>query len=373
MGKGENLYNNGKGTKRLKALFFTVILLSSVVLVNLVSMNIGAVDIYEPDDSPAQASVIPTDGTSQSHDFDPVGDEDWVNFTIIPGTIYTIETLNLSFSCDTFIELIDSNGVTIIDTDDNSGEDQGSRIIWNTTGFPAGYYYVRITEDGGNGGPGYSYDIRIFEGIYAEFFPPHSDYGLDTDADILFNYLVVNVKVNVYIEGDYQIYANLYNSSGVYLTYDSNYTFLSAGIQTVELRFNGWTIFSNGDSGSYNVDIWLRDETGNSLDSDTYSTVFYLFDEFDPPPATFEPPHSDYGLDTDGDSFYNYLIVNVMVNVIVAGTYNVQGNLRDSLGNGLEYKNNYTFLPVGTQIVELRFFGWTIYNTGNDGTRRCAQ
>ena len=142
------------GKKRLNAVFFAVILILSVVLVNLISGNIGAVDIYEPDDTPAQASVIPTDGSSQSHDFDPAGDEDWINFTVIPGTVYTIETLNLSPSVDTYIYLYESDGITIIDSDDDGGDGLASRIIWDSTGYPANYCYVRVIELGGDGGPG---------------------------------------------------------------------------------------------------------------------------------------------------------------------------------------------------------------------------
>jgi hypothetical protein len=362
----ENEHFNPKRTRRPWAVLFALILMGNV-FVSIIG-NVGAVDIYEPDDSAAQATIIPTDGTSQSHDLDPIGDEDWLNFTIIPGTTYTIETLNLSPSCDTFIELFESDGVTLIDWDDNSGPDLGSRIIWNTTGYPAGYYYVRVTEDGGNGGPGYTYDVRIFEGTYAEFFPPHSDYGLDTDGDPLFNYLVVNVTVNVSREGMYRLYSALYDSSWNWMDDAYNDTFLSAGIQIVEIRFDGWRIFNNGDNGSYNVQLWLRDDTWDLLDMDTHTTVFYTYDQFQPPPASFMPPHSDYGLDTDGDTLFNYLVVNVTVDVIVAGNYEVRGYLYDSSWNWIEDRYNYTFLAVGVQIVELRFTGWTIYNNGDNGT-----
>jgi hypothetical protein len=479
-----------RGNKgRINAVFFALIMISAA-FVSIVG-NVGAVDIYEPDNTYLVATLIPTDGSSQSHDLDPIGDEDWVTFAVVPGTIYTIETLNLSPSCDTYIELYESDGISLIDSDNNGGVDLGSRIIWDSTGYTAGNYYVRVTDYGGNGGPGYTYDVRIFEGTYAEFLPPHSDYGLDTDGDSLFNYMVVNVTVNVSVAGDYCVYGYFYDSLWNWIEDVYNFTFLTAGIQIVELYFKGFKIYNSGDNGSYNVDLYLVDESWNSLDwdshttnpytydqfqlpplsftgnfsdygldtdgdtlynflvieaelevlvagnyyveidlhqnatmnhiyqnrtvltflpvglqtitvyfnglyiflsglegpyilnsvrlydefwdliqflDDPYITAYYNWTEFQPPPAVFESPHSDYGLDTDGDGLFNYLVVNVTVNVSVAGDYRIYGWLYDSSGNWMDDDYNYTFLPVGIQIVELRFEGYRIFNSGDSGS-----
>ncbi|UCG69053.1 MAG: hypothetical protein JSV09_14910, partial [Thermoplasmata archaeon] len=322
------------GKKRVNAVFFTVILILSVVLINLISGNIGAVDIYEPDDTPAQASVIQTDGTSQRHDFDPAGDEDWINFTVVPGTIYTIETLNLSSSVDTYIYLYENDGITIIDSDDDGGGGLASRIIWNSTGYLASYCYVRVIELGGDGGPGYDYDFRIYEGTGAEFSPPHMDYGLDTDGDPYFNYLILEVMVSVIVAGDYRIGGDLYNSTGYWIESIWNNTFLSVGIHLVELRFSGWDIYENYDNGTYNITLRIRDNGWNQLDTDTHMTRFYWYDEFQPPPATFTGNFWDYGLNTDVDIYYNYLVIEVEVDVLVAGNYYVEVDLHhNATGN----------------------------------------
>ena len=39
--------------------------------------------------------------------------------------------------------------------------------------------------------------------------------------------------------------------------------------------------------------------------------------------ANFSPPHSDYGLDTNSDVFYDYLVVEASVEVVTAGVYRV--------------------------------------------------
>ncbi len=212
-----------------------------------------------------------------------------------------------------------------------------------------------------------SYTYNQFQAPGASFKPPHSDYGLDTDSDGLFNYLVVNVTVNVTVPGFYQVDGDLFDLSKKIGT-DSNLTFLNAGIQVVQLRFNGWKIYNNGKNGTYTVKLDLYDESAVWLYSDTYITNFYTYNQFQPPPAVFVPPHSDYGLDTDSDGFFNYLVVNITVNVSVAGDYKVKGQLFDISFYFIEFVDNFTFLNTGIQVVQLYFSGSAIYNNGENGS-----
>lgn len=48
-------------------------------------------DDYEPDDSCAQAGMIPSDGTIQTRSFHDQADDDWVRFEVTQGMTYTIE------------------------------------------------------------------------------------------------------------------------------------------------------------------------------------------------------------------------------------------------------------------------------------------
>jgi hypothetical protein len=116
-------------------------------------------DSYEPDDTYSQATLIPTDGTHQTHNFEPAGDHDWVRFTAVSGTEYTIETSNLGSGSDTFIYLYDRDGTTeITHNDDHSG--LASRIVWNCP--TSGTYYVMIRHyDSSSHGPDTQYDISI--------------------------------------------------------------------------------------------------------------------------------------------------------------------------------------------------------------------
>jgi uncharacterized membrane protein len=137
-----------------------------VGLVNLASENVRAQDAYEPDNTLVDASLIPTDGTMQSHTFHVTGDVDWIAFSTTVGNHYTIETHNLVNS-DTMIYLYHTNGVTQVAWNDDGGVGLASRIDW--TSHRTDIFYLEVVENAGGGGPGYSYDINVVEGV-----PSHS-------------------------------------------------------------------------------------------------------------------------------------------------------------------------------------------------------
>jgi hypothetical protein len=353
--------------KRLKAWFFCLILIGAL-FVSLVG-NVSAIDIYEPDDTPATATPTPTDGTVQSHDFHVSGDDDWLNFSVVPGTIYTIETFNLGPPCDTYIQLYENDSITIIDWDDDSGpEPLSSRIIWDSSLYLGSYCYIRVTEYGSNFGASYTYDIRIFEGLPAEFQPPHSDSGWDVGSDGWYDYLIVDVVLNITTAGNYNIDGSLWDQSMmIFITSTTNFTYLNIGTQVVQLLFSGPDIFNSTVDGPYNVSLYLYDDSVNLLDSDTYSTNIYSYPEFQSL-VRFAPPHEDYGLDTDIDILFNYLIINVTINVTTADFYYIDGNLWDqSMIIFITSTMNFTYLDAGIQVVQLLFSGPDIFNSSVDG------
>ncbi|MEM7129847.1 MAG: trypsin-like serine protease [Chloroflexota bacterium] len=100
-------------------------------------------DAQEPDDTPEQAAVIGTDGTPQSHSFHMPGDVDWLKFSVVAGTAYTIETTNLRNRADTVLALYTPNGTEVIETnDDIESGNLASRIGW--TAAENGDYLIRI-------------------------------------------------------------------------------------------------------------------------------------------------------------------------------------------------------------------------------------
>jgi len=200
-----------------------------------------------------------------------------------------------------------------------------------------------------------------------KFEPPHTDYGLDTDSDGLFNHLVIDIVINVSIQDNYLIRANLYDNYSCYIEYNLSNTFLNAGIQTVEIIYDGILINLNEVNGPYYVELNIYTVDLALLDSESYTTYKYNWTDFETPPG-FEPPHADYGLDTDSDGLYNYLVIEAVVNLSSAGDYKIYANLYDNDEKWISGYYNETFLNAGIQTVEIRFSGMRINNCEFNGT-----
>ncbi|MEE9174119.1 MAG: Ig-like domain-containing protein [Thermoplasmata archaeon] len=210
-----------------------------------------------------------------------------------------------------------------------------------------------------------NYSHLEFQSPPAAFAAPHSDFGLDTDGDGLFNYLVVDVNLTVTEAGTYSVDGTLYGS---HIGFTSNVTTLTVGSQTVPLWFDGMRINASRVDGPYTVELRLYDYvTFRILDSETHITANYSHLEFEAPPARFSPPHSDFGLDTDGDGVFNNLVVNVSLEVDVAGMYLVDGRLHDGNFTFQIFSYNVTNLDVGSQSVQLFFQGTPINASEVDG------
>ncbi len=201
-----------------------------------------------------------------------------------------------------------------------------------------------------------------FENPPAVFSPPHSEFVLDNNGNSLHDHLVVSANLTVNVSGDYNLEAGLYDSTGMFfIEFQTNSTTLGVGVQNVDLAFTGYVIRSSGFDGPYRAELYLYDQMWNSLDNDTYFTNPYLATEFEFPPALFSPPHSDYGLDTNGNFLHDFLVVSTSVNVTVEGTYIVEGF------SVFGFTENETYLTTGIQTVDLRFYGYEIFNSGVDG------
>jgi hypothetical protein len=101
-------------------------------------------DYYEPDDTAAFATAVPTDGSTQDHlnmpANNPGADVDWYTFPAVAGRSYEIRTMLLNdinsgdtAANDTMLYLYDTDGATQIGFNDDVG---------NATWYN-GYYYYR--------------------------------------------------------------------------------------------------------------------------------------------------------------------------------------------------------------------------------------
>ena len=212
------------------------------------------------------------------------------------------------------------------------------------------------------------YSYTDFERPPAEFASGFNDYGLDTDGNSLYDYLVIEKEINVREAGNYQLSCSLKSPSGEGIDSDYNYTYLDVGLQSIKLQFYGPSIYTSGESGNFDVNMVLYGtDSGRWLDSTTNSTTYYSYTDFERPPAEFAHRFNDYGLDTDGNSLYDYLVIEKEINVREAGNYRLYGRLESPSGEGIDSDSNYTYLDVGLQSIKLQFYGPSIYIAGESG------
>lgn len=99
-------------------------------------------DDYEPDADPGSATSIAVGATAQRHVLVP-GDVDWFSFAAPAGTTYVIETTGL---VDTYLYLYESDGSTLLESDDDGGSYLNARIDWAFS--TSGTYYFKVSGDG---------------------------------------------------------------------------------------------------------------------------------------------------------------------------------------------------------------------------------
>ncbi|MGB8781206.1 MAG: hypothetical protein WCD81_11245 [Candidatus Bathyarchaeia archaeon] len=191
------------------------------------------------------------------------------------------------------------------------------------------------------------------------------DHGVDTNGNGLYDYLEVDVEINVTVAGNFQVtISGLFDQSFNYISvYNSNQGDLAAGIQYLNVSLFGPAIFSSGLNPQEISYITLY--TGSYILGYMYDVQLsrvYNFSEFDPPGALLTGHISDMGVDTDGDHLFNYLAVGVEINVTGAGEYQVsaEGLMEDPVTvtkSLIDYESETGNFTVGLHTVYLNFSG----------------
>ncbi|SVA33770.1 uncharacterized protein METZ01_LOCUS86624, partial [marine metagenome] len=97
-------------------------------------------DAMEPDNSSATATWIETDGSTYHHTYFASGDDDWSKFNATSGTEYLIKTRDLDNGADTFLQVYDTDGTTLLSTNDDESSDSVASAIQFTASADATYY-----------------------------------------------------------------------------------------------------------------------------------------------------------------------------------------------------------------------------------------
>ncbi|MEE9341881.1 MAG: hypothetical protein V3V21_09535, partial [Thermoplasmata archaeon] len=212
-------------------------------------------------------------------------------------------------------------------------------------------------------------NVRAVEDGY--FKPPYEDYGMDTDGDGYYDFLAFNATLQVNYTGKYIIQPKLKDDLGETITVPDSITKdLDPGDVTIHIEFDGVDIYNYGKDGPYLVRLVLYDGSFNLLNIASNQTGFHQYTEFQRPPVEFDPPHYDYGLDTNSNGRFDYLVALVNITVNTADVYVVKGDLHNSGMTWITGTSNESYLPEGDVTVRLDFLGFRIRKKNFDGPYR---
>jgi hypothetical protein len=201
----------------------------------------------------------------------------------------------------------------------------------------------------------------------AKFTGSHSDNGFDSDSDGLFDYLVVQVEVNVTTAGNCTIVGGLEGDG--YIIWGSNSAYLDTGIHSMVLNFDGSVIRRHRENGPFQIslDLDIEDWLNPEECSMAFNTSAYQYSQFKGSATQFSGIFSDHCTDTDGDGAYDNLTVTVGVNSVVLANYTLEGCLCNARGDVINNARDTKLVNVGDNLFSLNFDALSIFASRTDG------
>lgn len=123
--------------------------------------------------------------------------------------------------------------------------------------------------------------------------------------------------------------------------------------------FNGTTI-----PGNYRINIMAN--RGAAAVPAQFSREVFTLATVSNSESTVSGPFNSYGEDTDGDGFFNSLVIEVGFNITTEAKYHILAILEDNQGNTLETSFE-SILSAGSINIPLRFDGEQIFTRKVDG------
>lgn len=232
----------------------------------------------------------------------------------------------------------------------------------------SGYYSVAVVAQGGTS----RIAVTSFQALSGDtrFTGAYSHKGIDQNNDSLYDLLSVQAGVNVAAGGEYMVMAQLTGSDGPSLVRASVNVSLPAGSSTVTLPFDGLTLGQSGFSGDLTLtDLALIGAHGVIHDfvSPAATLSGYNARQFQRSPMQVLPGTTDTAVDLNGDGKYDQLRIQIPVEVLLSGYYDVNARLMDSRGQEIDWQGITVYLQAGSSTVTLAYNGETIGRHGVNG------
>ncbi|MGH7857928.1 MAG: choice-of-anchor X domain-containing protein [Candidatus Binatia bacterium] len=198
-----------------------------------------------------------------------------------------------------------------------------------------------------------------------------ADSGVDDDGDGLFDRLRITVDLDLGSAGRFDTQIALRAANGRTIV-QNRLADLPAGVATAEVDFTAKQVLSLGADGPYSIESVRLDERtgGERIFRDELrnagQTGGYDRSDFDRPPIGLTGSSSARGVDSDGDGLFDRLEVEVEVDLLRSGTYQVSARLVDSDGKGVGVHELSASLGAGVRTLRFEFDGCEIGS--NPGT-----
>lgn len=122
------------------------------------AVSVNLPDRWEPDGSAAQASTV-TVLARYLRTLSPVGDTDVMKVALVAGRTYRFETMRLVLGADTTLDVLDTDGATVLaSSDDRAPGDPSSYVQF--TAAATGTHYLRVADPRSLGG---AYTLRYLD------------------------------------------------------------------------------------------------------------------------------------------------------------------------------------------------------------------
>jgi hypothetical protein len=197
--------------------------------------------------------------------------------------------------------------------------------------------------------------------------------AIDSNGNGLFDLLRVGADVRVRADRTATVYASLLGINGASVAAQIGATLRAGSPQRVNLDFSGPQIRSMQMDSAYAMNLSFRD----SATLEEFDAVqlplrgVYIHTRFDPAEApraiALTGTRSDRGVDTNANTLFDKLQIDLGVELLAAGTFDWSARLVDRNGLEIGFATNRGTLAAGVGQIRLEFDGRTIGANGFDG------
>lgn len=192
------------------------------------------------------------------------------------------------------------------------------------------------------------------------------DQAIDENGNGYYEYLEISFDVYIPQTGTYTFHGILEEGQETLqeLFYD-----LPRGRHRVQVYYRGFQFTQTQQNGPYRLSTIIATNLDNGDSADfatTYKTKEYKYTEFNPSVGvTIQSDWKDKGEDTNGNGYYEYLVITVPVQVDQVGTYNFDMTIQDKAFKDLQpLEGKYRTLEEGDTEIQFTYNGTELRETG---------